>query len=128
MTGREINLLGARTLPRQGGMSHLRDPIGLDDSLVVLPGQPPAIAAATSVAASAAMDRLRGRCPTPSAMAGHLSTKMSARQRHRRNATFQRGQAHQREGLGRRVLSYLEGVSMSPRDGGAMNRGKPQRC
>ena len=53
MTGREINLLGARTLPRQGGMSHLR------------------------------------------------------------------------EGLGRRVLSYLEGVSMSPREGGAMNRGEP---
>ena len=65
MTGREINLLGARTLPRQGGMSHLRDPIGLDDSLVVLPGQPPAIAAATSVAASAAMDRLRGALPDP---------------------------------------------------------------
>ena len=30
-----------------------------------------------------------------------------------------------REGLGRRVLSYLEGVSMSPREGGAMNRGEP---
>ena len=112
---------------------------------MVLPGQPPAIAAATSVATSAAMDRLRGRCPTPSAMAGHLSTKMSdqlvvitcpfrrlhatARRRGRARrliiaegetcdapvtagrattgsaigATplFQRGQANQREGLGR---------------------------
>ena len=169
MTGREINLLGARTLPRQGGMSHLRDPIGLDDSLVVLPGQPPAIAAATSVAASASMDRLRGRCPTPSAMAGHLSTKMSdqlvvitcpfrrlhatARRRGRARrliiaegetcdapvtagrattgsaigATplFQRGQANQREGLGRHGAVVSRRSEHGPREGGSMNRGEP---
>jgi len=46
-------------------MSHLRDPIGLDDSLVVLPGQPPAIAAATSVAGAPVT---AGRATTGSAI------------------------------------------------------------